>query len=190
MRNSFVHLDFRARDRIEALWRAGHEQKEIAEVLGVHKSTVSREIRQRRRLDGTYSATVAEHKALVKREDSKYQGMKIEQHPWLRRYIISELKQYQSPDCIAGKMREEKWIVRVSSDAIYRWLRSPFGQRYCKYLCTKRYRKKPRSQAPQRYIIPNMRSIHEMPCDPGFVTEGDTMLSPKKVSTHAAVVVV
>ncbi len=190
MRKSFLHLDFRARDRIEALWRAGHEQAEIAKVLGVHKSTISREIRLRKKENGVYSASVAEHKAGIKRSDSKYQGMKIEQHQWLRKYIVSELKKYQSPDCIAGKMKEDKWPVRVSSDAIYRWLRSPFGQRYCKYLCTKRYRKKPHSEAPKRQIIPNMTSIHNMPCDPGFVTEGDTFLSPKKVSKRAAVLVV
>ena len=185
-----MHLDFRARDRIEALSRAGHKQKEIATVLGVHKSTVSREIRKRKRPDGTYSAAIAEHKALVKREDSKHQGMKIEQHGRLRKYIASELKKYQSPECIAGRMKDEKWSVRVSSDAIYRWLRSSFGQRYCKYLCTKRYRKRPHSKSQQRYIIPNMVSIHAMPADPGFVTEGDTFLSPKKVSKHAAVLVV
>jgi transposase, IS30 family len=190
MRNSFVHLDFRARDRIEALWRAGHEQTEIAEVLGVHKSTVSREIQKRKKEDGTYSATVAEHKAGVKRSDSKYQGMKIEKYPTLRKYIISELKQFQSPECIAGNMRETGMSPRVSSDAIYRWLRSVYGQRYCKYLCTKRYRKKPHSQAPQRHIIPNMMSIHNMRADPGWVTEGDTFLSPKKVSKTSAVLVV
>jgi IS30 family transposase len=190
MRKSFMHLDFRARDRIEALWRAGHEQKEIAEIIGVHKSTVSREIQLRKKENGEYKADVAEHKAGIKRSDSKYQGMKIEQHQWLRKYIVSELKKYQSPDCIAGKMKEEKWPVRVSGDAIYRWLWSSFGQRYCKYLCTKRYKKKPHSEAPKRYIIPNMTSIHNMPVDPGFVTEGDTFLSPKKVSKHAAVLVV
>jgi IS30 family transposase len=190
MRNSFVHLDFRARDRIEALWRSGHEQKEIADVLGVHKSTISREIRSRKMNDGQYRASVAEHKAGIKRSDSKYQGMKIEEHQWLRKYIVSELKKYQSPDCIAGKMKEENWPVRVSGDAIYRWLWSPFGQRYCKYLCTKRYKKKPHSEAPKRYIIPNMTSIHNIPADPGWITEGDTFLSPKKVSKHAAVLVV
>lgn len=190
MRNSFVHLDFQARDRIEALWRRGYEQTEIAEVLGVHKSTISREIWKRKKQDGTYSATIAEHKALVKREDSKYQGMKIEQNQPLRKHIVSELKQFQSPECIAGNMREKKMIPRVSSDAIYRWLRSSFGQRYCKYLCTKRYRKKPRSEAPQRYIIPNMVSIHSIGADPGWITEGDTFLSPKKVSRTSAVVVV
>lgn len=189
MRKQFVHLDFHARDRIEALWRAGHEQQEIAEVLGVDKSTVSREIRKRKKEDGTYSATVAEHKAGVKRSNSKYQGMKIEEHQWLRRHIVKEMKQYRSPDEIAGKMKEEGWPVRVSADAIYRWLRSPFGQRYCKYLCTKRYNKKPHSDALKRHIIPNLVSVHSMPPDPGFVTEGDTMLSPKKVSKHAGVLV-
>ena len=190
MRKSFMHLDFRARDRIEALWRVGHGQKEISEILAVNKSTISREIAKRRKKDTTYSATVAEHKAQILRSNSKYQGMKIEQNPILKKYIISELKAYQSPECIAGNMKEKRMIPRVSSDAIYRWLRSSQGQRYCKYLCTKRYRKKPHSDAPQRQIIPHMTSIHTLGAQPGWVTEGDTFLSPKKVSKTSAVVVV
>jgi IS30 family transposase len=35
-----------------------------------------------------------------------------------------------------------------------------------------------------------MISIHNIPADPGFVTEGDTFLSPKKVSRTSAVLVV
>jgi len=190
MRKTFKHLDFRARDRIEALLSRGHNQQEVANILEVGKSTVSREIQKRKKKDGIYSATVAEHKAGIKRSSSKYQGMKIEKHQWLRKHIVSELKQLQSPDGIAGRMKEEKWSIRVSGDAIYRWLRSVFGQRYCKYLCTKRYRKKPHSNAPKRQIIPNMVSIHNMPLDPGFVTEGDTFLSPRKVSKTSAVLVV
>lgn len=189
MRNSFVHLDFRARDRLESLLDKGCEQKEIAKILGIHKSTVSREIRRRKKDNGEYSASVAEHKALIKRGNSKYQGMKIEQNQTLRRHIVREMKLCRSPDEIAGKMREEKWPVRVSADAIYRWLRSSFGQRYCIYLCTKRYKKKPHSNAPKRQIIPNMISIHNIPADPGWVTEGDTFLSPKKISKHAGVLV-
>ena len=185
-----MHLDFRARDRIEALLSSGHIQTEVADVLGVDKSTVSREVRKRQKEDGIYSATVAEHKAGVNRSDSKYQGMKIEKHQFLRKHIISELKQLQSPDGIAGRMKEEKWNIRVSSDAIYRWLRSSFGQQYCKYLCTKRYRKKPHTDTPKRQIIPNMVSIHNMPACPGLVTEGDTFLSPKKISKTSAVLVV
>lgn len=187
-REPFSHLNLYSRDRIEALLLSGHNQSEIAGILKVDKSTISREM-ARKRENGIYDASVAEHKALVKRENSKYQGMKIERHQWLRRHIVRELKQYRSPDEIAGKMKEEHWSVRVSSDAIYRWLRSSFGQRYCKYLCTKRYRKKPHSDAPKRVSIPNMTSIHAIPADPGWIVEGDTFLSPKKVSKHAGVLV-
>ena len=186
---TFVQLDDHKRDRIEALLDQGVEQQEIAKIIGVHKSTVSREVRRRKKENGKYSATTASHKALVKRENSKHQGMKIEKHPLLRMHIISELKDCQSPDAIAGKMKREKWEVRVSADAIYRWLRSVHGQKYCKYLCTKRYHKKPHSDAPKRQIIPNMVSIHNVSPDPGVVTEGDTFLSPKKVSRTSVVLV-
>jgi IS30 family transposase len=187
---AFKHLDFHARDRIEALWRKGYTKKDISDILGVHKSTVSREIEKRQKEDGTYIASVAEHKAGIKRSNSKYQGMKIEEHPGLRRYIINELKEYQSPECIAGRMREDDIDPRVSSDAIYKWLRSPLGQKYCKYLCTKRHSRKPRGKKTERHIIPHMQSIHNMPPDPGWITEGDTFLSPRKVSKVSAVVVV
>src|SRR3989344_1902462 len=136
MRNSFRHLDFKARDRLEALRRAGHSQTEIAEVLGVNKSTISRELAKRKMQNGEYRASNAEHKAQVKRSRSKFQGMKIEKYPWLRKHIVSELKEFQSPDGIAGRMKEKRWPIRVSGDAIYRWLRSVYGQHYCKYLCT------------------------------------------------------
>src|SRR3989344_3796644 len=190
MRNTFHHLDFRDRDRIEALWRKGHSKKEIADVLGVHKSTIGREVEKRKGECGTYKAVRAEDKAHIQRSNSKYQGMKIELNPELRRHIVRELKVPRAPGEIAGRMKQEAWETRVSSDAIYRWLRSSFGKRYCKYLCTKRYRKKQHSKAPPRYIIPNMMSIHNIPCDPGGVTEGDTFLSPKKVSKTSAVLVV
>jgi len=185
----FVQLDEYKRDRIEALLNQGVEKKLIAKIIGVHKSTVTREVQNRSRMSGEYKANSAHHKALIARSNSKYQGMKIERNPTLRKHIISELKRYQSPDCIAGRMKEEKWSVRVSGDAIYRWLRSSHGQKYCKYLCTKRYHKKPHTDAPKRQIIPNMVSIHSIPADSGFVTEGDTFLSPKKISKTSAVLV-
>jgi len=187
---TFTQLNRYSRDRIEALRRRGYSQVEIAHILDVHKSTISREVKGRQKNDDTYSASVAEHKAQVKRGNSKYQGMKIEKYGDLRAYIIAELKHYQSPECIAGKMKKEGITPRVSSDAIYRWLRSSYGQRYCKYLCTKRYRKKAHRRTPERHIIPNMVSVHTLGTDPGLITEGDTFLSPRKVSKTSAVLVV
>jgi transposase, IS30 family len=185
----FVQLDEHKRDRIEALLDQGVEKKLIAKIIGVHKSTITREVQERSKMNGEYKANSAHHKALIARSNSKYQGMKIERNSELRKHIISELKKYQSPDCITGRMKEEKWTVRVSGDAICRWLRSVHGARYCKYLCTKRYYKKKQTDSPKRHIIPNMVSIHSVSPDPGFVTEGDTFLSPKKISKTSAVLV-
>ena len=187
---TFRHLRQDDRDRIEAMVDRGLEQQDIAKILDVSSSCICREINKRKKQDGRYSATRAEQKAAEQRRHSKYQGMKIENCPDLRKRIIAELEQKQSPDGIAGRLKAEKIEPRVSADAIYRWLHSVWGQRYCQYLCTKRYRRKKRSQAPKRHLIPNLTSIHDVLSPVGFLTEGDTFLSPKKASRTSGVLVV
>lgn len=177
------------RDRIQLMWEAGEQQKDIARILEVSPSRISREINDRKRPDGIYNATVAGHKARVARGRSKYQGMKIERHLILRRQIVRALKQSRAPDEIAGRMIRENWPIRVSTDAIYRWLRSVFGQQYCRYLCTKRYYRKPTRGVAKRHLVPNLVSIHDLPESAGIVTEGDTFQSPKKIGRTSAVLV-
>lgn len=188
-RRTFKQLNQSRRDRIEALWRNEVEQKDIADILGCHKSTISREIRNREKRDGTYSASVAHQKAQVLRSNSKYHGMKIEENQELKKYIITELKAHRSPDEIAGRMKREGRRPSLSTTAIYRWLYSSLGQPYCKYLCTKRHKKKPSKNRKKRHMIKNMKSIHDMPAY-ASISEGDTFVSPKKAKTTASAVVV
>ncbi len=185
-KRTFAHLDQEARDRIEALLLRGHLQEEIANILKVDKSTVSREIRKRKGEQLRYDAKRAQEKALVLRSNSKYQGMKVEEHPLLRAYIIKELKQYRSPDEIAGRMKKEKRSPRIGTNAIYKWLRSSFGERYCRYLCTKRKRKKKQKKTSKREMIPNRISIHDKPKRKALEIEGDMFLSPRKAQTTAS----
>ena len=91
MKKSFVHLGRAGRDRIESLLDEGVKQKEIAKILKVDKSTISRELK-RKRENGEYDSDTAEHKASVLRSNSKHQGMKIERYPEERLKIISALK--------------------------------------------------------------------------------------------------
>ncbi len=178
-RRSFRHLNQFDRDRIEALLTADHTQEEIAEVLHVDAGTISREIQKRQRKNGRYEATSAQKKASAKRLHSKYQGMKIEKHSGLRANIIAELKQLRSPDEIAGRMKTEKQSPRVGANAIYKWLYSAWGQRYCNYLCTRRYRKKKQKRTAKREMIPNRISLTERP-KRGEHAEGDLFVSPIK----------
>jgi IS30 family transposase len=195
-KRTFKQLNQAKRDRLEALKSSGHKQKEIAAILRVDGSTISREITRRARKDGRYQATNAQHKAQVKRSNSKHQGMKIEKYPAIRDEIITGLKDKRSPDEIAGRMKLEKRNPRVGKDAIYKWLRSSYGQKYCKYLCTKRYKgKKQKEDKTKRHIIPNMVRIEELPPEAMSQAEyghheGDTFVSPKKLHTTASAAII
>ena len=188
-KRKFKHLDQYDRDRIEALLRKGHKRVDIAGVLKIDKSTVSREISRRKRKNGIYDADTAQHKARVKRLLSKYQGMRVESSKELKEYIITNLKQFRSPDEIAGRMEQEKKPFYASKKAIYKWLYSVYGQKYCRYLCTRRYRpRKQKDDKFKRVMIPDKISLTERSLELRLNhCEGDTMLSPKKTKTKVSV---
>lgn len=190
----YRHLTQADRDRIEALLDAGEKQKEIAKILKVAPGTISRE-RKRKRKNGRYDAATAQMKANVKRSRSKYRGMKIQSNSDLKKYIVRRLRQKRSPDEIAGRMKKERQLFRASKNAIYRWLYSLYGQRYCRYLCTKRCRRRPRKEnADGRVMIPNRVDISLRPAGAANKSryghfEGDTIVAPRNIPNTEAVAI-
>lgn len=181
-RKEFRHLRAKDRDRLHALYLYGHSQKAIAEVLGVHPGTVSRELGRYGKKTWRYSATRAEEDAKAKRKKSKRPGMKIAEHPRLRRHIITELKKLRSPDEIAGRLKKEGSALRVGKNAIYKWLYSEDGKPYCRYLCTKRTKKRSPRRLGKKVLIPNRISLRYKPETPGLVhAEGDLFVSPTRL---------
>lgn len=175
------HIDRNDRNQIEILLARGYKQYEIAKVLGFHKSSISREVgRIRKRC--TYSASHSDNHAYVKRLNSKHCGMKIQGDGELRARIIDALSEYQSPEAIAGR------YGGISHMSIYRWLHSAYGQKYCRYLCHKRYRpRKRKGLSVSRQMIPNAVSIHERPTD-GVHWEGDLFVSSHNTISGAVLV--
>ncbi|OGZ65574.1 MAG: hypothetical protein A3C50_02885 [Candidatus Staskawiczbacteria bacterium RIFCSPHIGHO2_02_FULL_43_16] len=187
------------RDRIEAMLNDGHEQKEIATVIGRHKSTISREIKRNRRRqrtkngprEGPYQSSVANHKAYRRRKYAKYQGKKINESRDLRKYIVEGLRHCWQPDEISGRMKATGQPFYASKTAIYEWLYSVYGQRYCRLLPSKQYRKKPRKRGgkTKRSMIKNRVGIEAKP--QGYKhefghLEHDTFVSGKKTGSKAA----
>lgn len=168
------------------MWRSGIEPTGIAKVLKVHKSTIGREVQRHQRRDGRYDADSAEHKAQIRRSNSKYQGMKIEKHQELKRFIIGELMKKRSPDEIAGRMRKERVCPRVGKDAIYKWLYSSYGASYTKLLCTKRRKTRKQRKKTKREMIPNRISLDQRP-KRGTHAEGDTFVSPRGSTAAVAI---
>lgn len=180
-RKEFRHLTEHDRDRLHALYGHGHTQKDIAEVLGVSPGTISRELNRYPRTTWRYNANRVQQDAAEKRSRSKRPGMKIADDPELRRYIIRELKRLRSPDEIAGRMRAEGIVPRVGTMAIYKWLYSEDGRKYCRYLCTKRTKKKRQGGQAKRVLIPARIPLNDRPNEVHLVhAEGDLFVSPVK----------
>ncbi len=188
-KRKFKHLTDSDRNEIEILLNKGYEQKEIAKALHCNPSTISRERKKRKRKNGYYDAKTAEHKAGIKRSNSKYQGMKIERETELKAHIITELKKRRSPNEISGRLKKDNAKMQISTDAIYKWLYSVRGQEYCKYLCTKRHKKKPqRKEASKREMIQNAQSIDLRPKKRSLRhVEGDLFVSPTKLKVKDSV---
>jgi transposase, IS30 family len=187
-RKSFTHLDQKKRDRKEALLSTGEKQKNIARVLKVDPGTISRE-KKRKRKNGYYDADTAEAKARAKRSRASYRGRKVEKNQEMKKYIIAQLKQKRSPDEISGRMKKDELPFFAGKDAIYDWLRSSYGQQYCKHLCSKRYRRKKQKKVAKREMIPNRKPLSDRPRE-GVHAEGDLFVSPTRLGTSVSGVMV
>lgn len=205
-KRSYRHLNQADRDRIEALRDDGINQKEIAKIIKVDSSTISREIARNRRKyrkkkniknkNARYEADVAQHKAYVRRKYAKYQGKAISENQDLKKYIIAKLKKHWNPDEISGRMKHDHKPFYASKTAIYEWLRTAHGQRWCLYLYSKRYYARRRKGKPsEKPMIPHRIGIERRPRGATNRTryghyEGDTMVSGKKTGSRAALAVV
>lgn len=112
------HLSYEQRYTIESLLSAGHRQIEIARILCLDKSVISREIK--RNCDGrnsTYKAQLAQKKYTV-RQASKPKFIKITDN--LRLEIVQLLEQDYSPEQVAGLLKKKG--VAVSHEWIYQFV--------------------------------------------------------------------
>mgnify|MGYP001571756731 CR=1 FL=1 len=175
---------------IALLRNRGYGVREIGRVLDRSPGSISEEL-HRNRTQSRYDPLAADHKARIRRMDAKFQGMKIEAEADLKRYVIAQLEAHWNPDEISGRMRENRTPFYASKTAIYDWLRSAYGQRYCPLLYSRRYRRKPRIAKPARVMIPERVSIDARPAGVANRTrfghwEGDTLVSGKRTGSRAA----
>jgi transposase, IS30 family len=148
------------RDEIFILRDKGYSMRSIAKSLNRSPNTISYELKHNK-TTGTYDSHKAHAKSRLRKRMRKLQWKKIDQNRGLRQYVIDGLKNGWNPDEIAGRMEREKKPYYASKNSIYRWLRSSRGERYCKFLYSKRRYVKKRKEKTKRILIPNRISIHK-----------------------------
>lgn len=134
----------------------------MARSMGRSPNTISYEIAANGGVAG-YNPKNADIYAKKRKRDTRREWSKIEHTPALRTYIIEGLNQHWNPDEISGRMKDEQQPWYASKTAIYDWLQSAYGQRYCHLLYSKSYAKKPHTKKTERVMIPNRVGIEERP---------------------------
>ena len=114
----YKQLTLEKRYHISALQKAGLNQKEVAIELGVHPSTISRELRRNNDKIRGYNAELAQIKS-TKIERQKKKRFSLTKH--IEKYIRAKLKQDWSPEQISGRMKLDIG-VSVVHETIYRYI--------------------------------------------------------------------
>jgi IS30 family transposase len=155
----YTQLTREERYQIYALKTAGHDQVEIARVLGRHKSTISRELTRNRGQRG-YKPKQANNIALNRRQAKLVP--RIPPESWARVELL--LHEHWSPEQISNWLRQEE-SIHVSPEWIYQYIlrnKQAGGDLY-RYLRCQRQRKKRYGAPNRRGRIKGRMSIDERP---------------------------
>lgn len=151
-----THFKYEERVLIEAFLEDGLGIRAIARKLHRPKSSVSDEIR-RNKVGGIYRANKAQHKTYVRYWQARHQHFKVVLHAALRNYIEEKLKQFWSPEGIAGRLTHvETRLPSVGKDAVYAFVKSVYGRNLESFLWYKGAKKKmriPRASLTNRVFI-------------------------------------
>ena len=156
--SSYKQLTREERYQIKALLQTGHKQAEIARTIGVHKSTIKRELNRNRGQRG-YRPEQAHNKAMMRRKSKS--KPRISAKVWS--VVDKKLTEDWSPEQISGRLRQDK--ILISHERIYQHIyanKKAAGTLWKHLRHPKKYRKRAGGRD-RRGKIPNRRCIEERP---------------------------
>ncbi len=115
----YARLGLQGRDVIERMHRAGHGQMEIAVAIGVHQSTVSRELRRR---PGPYRAKASDRHAQELASRPTRVPI-LDSCPALRNHVRGFMRQrYSIAQALRLTAKKYPDLPTISPQAAYDWL--------------------------------------------------------------------
>lgn len=119
-KREFEQLTDGKRWKLHALRRQGHSMRECGRRLGVHASTISRELSGKSAEVADGRVYLPDHAALV----TKGRRAKCHPHvkmndPSFRKKIIVEIQKGRSPEIIAGRLKHESGRTIISHETLY-----------------------------------------------------------------------
>ena len=116
------HFTDGQRNELTALLRTKIKKKDIAKQLRKSRTTIWRERNRGTGINGRYYVRKSRRLAKEKRIKANVRFRKIENDGVLRKYVVSKLKKYWSPEQIAGRWNRKRIHGRIGKDTIYRFV--------------------------------------------------------------------
>lgn len=173
MTKKYSQLTLEQRYKIEVLIKAGKNQSVIADLIGVHRSTICRELKrnvpQRGVGAGIYVAVRADHKA---RHRKRKKTRHIRLTPELKRQVKALMTERRySPELVSAQWKKDE-VEGVSHETLYRFIwqckhsnkriHKEYKDLY-KYLRHGRRKRKRGNYKDSRGLIPNRVPIEKRP---------------------------
>ncbi len=117
---SYKHLNIEQRHYIELEHKKGSSQTEIAQILEINQSTVSREISRNTGLKG-YRHKQAHEKSKY-RHKAKVKQVKMTEE--ICQKITSLLEKDWSPEQISGRLKTDEYSISIHHETIYQYILS------------------------------------------------------------------
>lgn len=136
------HIEYNERRSIERYLKKKRGVRWIARALDRSPSSISEEINAGS-VRGVYQADSAQKKAGLRRTQAKQKCLKVAMNPELKQYVTEQLKDNQSPEGIAGRIKYvDTHIPYANKNAIYAFVRSSHGGPLEHHLYRKRVKRK------------------------------------------------
>ena len=161
------HFSIEDREVLAQMHLQGHTQQQIAQILGKSQSAISRELKRNAVNDGQYRPVQAHRLAIHRRRGAMVRRPRKLQQPKLLEAVQAGLKQFWSPQQIAGRLARRKRARHVSHETIYRWIwqQKRQGQSWHTYLrqAHRKHKRRLRGMLDKRGKIPDRTFIDKRP---------------------------
>ena len=163
-KKNYTHISVEQRIKIEALLKAWHKASFIAKQLGIHRSSIYRELKRNQTKTGKYNAVFAQELSEEQKERFSHNRSFTFS---MEKFIIEKLSKEQwSPEQIWGYCKENN-IDMVSHESIYKFVYQDKDKGGLLYknlrVASKKYRKRYGAGKGKRCIIKDKVSIDERP---------------------------
>lgn len=158
-KRKYTQLNILEREQIAILSGQNKTQSEIAEKINRNQSTISREIRRNQpAIYKTQYSAIQSQKRSDERKKLSHQKIRLK-NVAIQKYTEDKLKEYYSPEIIAGRLKIDHPELKINHESIYLWIYTE-RKDLIKYLFTgRKKRQKRKSGSKKRNIRINDRTM-------------------------------